>query len=74
MKRIFVFALSVLLLASCGPKYAEPVEASQVGFAVSFLKNVNEVTPRGENVVVSPYSAAIVLSMLAEGAEGKTKE
>lgn len=74
MKRIFVFALSVLLLASCGPKYAVPVEASQAGFAVSFLKNVNEVTPRGENVVVSPYSAAIVLSMLAEGAEGKTKE
>ena len=74
MKRIIVLALSAMVLfASCGPKYAKPVEASQTGFAVSFLKSVNEVTPRGENVVVSPYSAAIVLSMLAEGAEGQTK-
>ena len=74
MKKIIVLALSAMvLLVSCGPKYAKPVEASQIGFAVSFLKSVNEVTPRGENVVVSPYSAAIVLSMLAEGAEGQTK-
>ena len=50
---------------SCGPKYTEPVEASQTGFAVSFFKNVSAVTPKGENVVVSPYSAAVALSMLA---------
>lgn len=74
MKRIIVLALSaVVLLGSCGPKYVQPVEASQVGFAVSFLKSVNETAPKGENVIVSPYSASLVLSMLAEGAEGKTK-
>lgn len=74
MKGRIILALSVMLLfGSCGPKYTKPVEASQVDFAVSFLKNVNETTPSGENVIVSPYSAALVLSMLAEGAEGQTK-
>ena len=60
-------------MVSCGPRYDEPVEASQVGFAVSFFKNVNAVEPKNANVVVSPYSAAVALSMLAEGAEGQTK-
>lgn len=58
---------------SCVPRYTEPVEASQTGFAVSFLKNVSAVTQKGENVIVSPYSAAVALSMLAEGAEGQTR-
>lgn len=73
MKRFFILAVA-FALCSCGPKYAKPVEASQVGFAVSFLKNVDAVTRKGENVVVSPYSAAVTLSMLAEGAEGQTKD
>lgn len=60
-------------LLSCGPKYEKPVEASQVGFAVNFFKSVNETEPKDANVVVSPYSAAVTLSMLAEGAEGQTK-
>ena len=60
-------------LVSCGGGYVKPVEASQVGFAVSFLKNVNASEPKTQNVVVSPYSAAVTLSMLAEGAEGQTK-
>lgn len=68
-------ALAALCMAivSCGPKYSEPVEASQTSFALSFFKNINAVTPRGENVVVSPYSAAVALSMLAEGAQGQTR-
>ena len=74
MKRLFILAMAAYALCSCGPKYVEPVEASQVDFAVSFLKNVDAVTPKGENVVVSPYSAAVTLSMLAEGAEGQTRE
>ena len=76
MKTRFVFAAiiaSVLALGSCGPKYAAPVEASQAGFAISLLRNVSAVTPRNENVVVSPYSAAVALSMVAEGAEGQTR-
>lgn len=73
--RITFTAILAVLFAtvSCGPKYTEPVEASQVGFAISLFRNVNDVTPKTENVVVSPYSAAVALSMLAEGAEGQTR-
>ena len=76
MKRILIglaYMVSIFAMTSCGPKYAEPVEASQAGFAISFLKNVNAVTPEGENVIVSPYSAAVALSMVAEGAAGQTR-
>lgn len=76
MKTRFLFAALVaaaFAMNSCGPKYEAPVEASQTSFAVSFLKNVNADTPKSENVVVSPYSAAVALSMLAEGAEGQTR-
>jgi serpin B len=76
MKTRFLFATLVattFAMNSCRPKYEAPVEASQTSFAVSFLKNVNADTPKSENVVVSPYSAAVALSMLAEGAEGQTR-
>lgn len=76
MKTRLTFAVSLVALLcmnSCGPVYTEPVEASQTAFAVSLLKNVCAVTPKNENVVVSPYSAAVTLSMLAEGAEGNTR-
>ena len=77
MRKVLVFTSFIALLftlASCGPKYDAPVEATQTGFAVSLLQNVSALTPKGENVVVSPYSAAVALSMLAEGAEGQTRE
>ena len=72
MKSFYICVLTCMLslLYSCGPSYIKPVDASQESFAVSFFKSVNEITPKGENVVVSPYSAAITLSMLAEGAQG----
>ena len=74
MKTGFIaIAVSLAALVACGPKYEKPTEASQVGFAVSFFKSVNAVEPKTENIVVSPYSAAVTLSMLAEGAEGQTK-
>ena len=65
---------SMISVSACGPKYDQPVEASQTGFAISLLQNVDAVTPDNENVIVSPYSAAVALSMLTEGAEGKTRE
>ena len=70
---VLVALTAVFLMNSCGPKYTKPVEASQTGFAISFLRSVSDTTPASENVVVSPYSAAVALSMLAEGAEGQTK-
>ena len=75
MKSFYICVLTCMLslLYSCGPSYIKPVDASQEAFAVSFFKSVNEITPKGENVVVSPYSAAITLSMLAEGAQGQTR-
>ena len=74
MKTKFTALVAIFAaLVSCGPDYEKPVEASQVGFAVDFFKSVNAVEPKNCNVVVSPYSAAVALSMLAEGAEGQTK-
>ena len=73
IRTIFAASLLVIALISCAPKYEKPVEASQVGFAVSFFKNVNATEAPADNVVVSPYSAAVALSMLAEGAEGTTR-
>lgn len=76
MRRIPVMAAcltSLLAAVSCGPKYTAPVEASQAGFAISLIKSVNAETPKAENVTVSPYSAAIALSMVAEGAGGQTR-
>ena len=68
-----IFLLICLLVTSCGPTYEKPTDASETAFAISFFKNVNAVTPKAENVVVSPYSAAVALSMLAEGAQGQTR-
>ena len=71
--KLIVLVAIFVSLVSCGPDYEKPTDASQVGFAVEFFKSVNAVEPKNGNVVVSPYSAAVALSMLAEGAEGQTK-
>lgn len=71
--KLITLAVMFAALVSCAPKYEKPVEASQAGFAVNFFKSVNAAEPKDANVVVSPYSAAVALSMLAEGAEGQTK-
>ena len=66
-------AVAMLSSAACGPAYEKPTEGSSTGFALSFFKEVNRNVKPGENVVVSPYSAGVALSMLAEGAEGETR-
>lgn len=60
-------------ISSCGPQYQEPTEGSDIGFALSYFQKVNETVKYDENLIVSPYSAGVALSMLAEGAEGETK-
>lgn len=60
-------------IAACGEPDVTPSEGSQTGFALSFFRNVSAVTPPGENVTVSPYSAGTVLEMLEYGAQGETK-
>lgn len=75
MKRLILSILAIAaILTSCGsPQYEKPTEGSQKGYALSFFKNVVAVTEPGENIVVSPYSAGVALSMVAEGAEGQTR-
>lgn len=60
-------------LTSCGEPQTPPAEGSRIGFALSFFKSVDQVEKPATNIVVSPYSAGVALSMLEEGAEGETK-
>ena len=77
MKNTFIAAvLAAVSLFSCGPQYTDPVSTpgSEIAYSMSFIRNVVANTDKNENLVVSPYSAGVALSMLAEGAEGQTKE
>ena len=76
MKKIILCAASfaaVCGLGSCGQQDAAPTEGSKTGYALSFFKEVNKVSDPAENIVASPYSAGVALSMLMEGAQGETK-
>ncbi len=67
-------AAAVLCTAtSCGERNTPPSDGSRIGFALSFFRNADAVAPKGENLIISPYSAGVVLSMLETGAEGQTK-
>ena len=74
MKKI-VMALASVALFSCGPKYTAPVSepGSEIDYAMSFIKSVVSVEDKNINLAVSPYSAGVALSMLAEGAQGQTR-
>lgn len=75
LKRMMIMAVAAAMCCavSCGRKIETPAEGSRIGFALSFFKAVNSSVPGGENVVASPYSAGVALSMLTEGADGQTK-
>ena len=69
-----IFVTAMCFAVSCGsPQYEKPAEVSQKGFALSFFKHVVATSDPSENGLVSPYSAGVALSMLAEGAEGETR-
>lgn len=72
MKKIIMMAAMVVMTA-CGEPDQKPAEGSQTGFAISFFKNAVASVSSAENVVVSPYSTGVALSMLEAGAEGQTK-
>ena len=77
MKNIFIAAaLTAAALVSCGPKYTAPesTPGSEIAYSMSFIRNVAANIDKNENLVISPYSAGVALSMLVEGAEGQTKE
>lgn len=64
---------AMLFMISCGQPDTKPSEGSKIGFALSFLRSTNDYVPAGENLIVSPYSAGVIFSMLEEGADGQTK-
>lgn len=76
MKKVFYLAIASIVCAmtACGPKYEQPEEGSNIGFALNFIRKVSETIDHDKNMAVSPYSAGVALSMLAEGAEGVTRE
>ncbi len=71
--KLLMIMAALTVISACGPKYQEPTEGSDIGFALSYFQKVNETVKYDENLIVSPYSAGVALSMLAEGAEGETK-
>lgn len=74
-KAIFCAAVmsALCFMVSCGQQEVAPVQGSRTGFALSFFKELNRTLPKDENIVASPYSAGVALSMLTEGAQGETK-
>ena len=69
-----MMVMAAAMMIACGPKYEKPTQGSDLGFALSFFKEVNRTEGSKANVIVSPYSAGVTLSMLEEGAEGQTKD
>lgn len=76
MKKMMLYAASIAAaccLCACGQQDVPPQEGSKTGFALSFFKEVNKDTAPSDNIVTSPYSAGVALSMLTEGAMGQTR-
>lgn len=78
-KSIILLAAAAMAL-SCGHRYVKPAASSPSGaadanleFALNFFKKTNQTVQYDENIILSPYSAGVALSMLEEGAEGETK-
>ena len=67
--------MTAAAMVSCGPKYVEHVSTpgSEAAYSMSFIRHVAATLDDDQNFVISPYSAGVALSMLAEGAEGQTQ-
>ncbi len=78
MKRIHILMAAGLLAgafaSSCGTQGAATRSAKEttVSFPSALFAAVEAKADKGENVLVSPYSAAAALNLLREGAEGET--
>lgn len=74
MKSI-LFVLMTAILTSCAPKapQTQVQKGSELGYSLNFFRHLLGQSASDDNVSVSPYSAAVALSMLAEGAAGETK-
>lgn len=72
--RLFLFLSALIAIASCSPKSVQqaPESGSELGFSIDLFRNAVRQSAADANVTVSPYSAGVALSMLAEGAGGQT--
>lgn len=50
----------------------QQIADGSTGFGLSLLREINEETPPGQNVFISPLSASMALGMTATGAAGAT--
>lgn len=75
IKKTLISLAALAVVFSCGPKYTAPVAepGSAIDYSMSFIRSVVAVEDKDANLAVSPYSAGVALSMLAEGAEGQTR-
>lgn len=66
---------AIMVLASCSPKAMQTAagQGSELGFSVDFFRHALLTSGQDENLSVSPYSAGVAMSMLAEGAAGETR-
>ena len=80
MKRFFIAgaaASALMLAAGCGQNVTSGTpeqNGSRTGYSLAFFRNVSALEGEDSNVLVSPYSAGVALSMLADGAEGQTRD
>lgn len=80
LKKTIYFFLAAAFLLACSPKYTQSssvnneASESNVRFALSFFQNANRIVEYDENLLISPYSASVALSMLAEGSDGNTRD
>lgn len=77
-KNIFAVAAVAAMLCACGggqQKSGDMPEqdGSRTGYALAFFRNTAALSGADENMMVSPYSAGVALSMLADGAEDQTR-
>ena len=76
LMKFFLAAIVTAISVSCNSS-REPVEVSEgsvTGYSLSLFRSLLATLAADDNVALSPYSAGVALSMLAEGAEGKTLE
>ena len=71
----YIMILTMAAMASCSPKVTqtENVPGSELGFSLDLFRNAVAHSSADDDVIVSPYSAGVALSMLMEGAEGETR-
>lgn len=77
MKTVLIStAILALMFTSCtNPNPCQTIaEGSKTAYSLNFFQKTVASLDKDQNMLVSPYSAGCALSMLAEGAEGETKE